>query len=86
MINELSERINEDLKNLRKLVSEEKNTKFYEFYHGKQLIMVGTLKEISKYTGYSESTLKNYSYKSYLKKATAETSPRVIKIAGDSDA
>ena len=83
-INELMERINSDLIQLRKMVVEEKMIEIYEFYHGEQLIMVGTIKEISRYTGYQESTLKHYSYDAHLKKATAETSPRMIKITGGS--
>lgn len=81
VIDELIERINNDLQELRRMVNRADFLEIYEFYNGKELIMVGTLKQIAQYTMYSESTLKNYSYPSHLKKTKySETAPRLIKI------
>jgi len=78
----LIEKINEDLKLLRKLKNEKPMFQIYEFYTGTELIMVGTLRQIARYTMYTCSTLKNYSYPSYLKKTeNSEMAPRLIKIS-----
>lgn len=77
----LIQRINEDLKLLRKLVNEKPKLDIYEFYHGDDLIMVGTVQQIADYTGYSKSTLMNYSYPSYLNSPKrGKNAPKLYKV------
>lgn len=76
----LVDTMNELLKEIRSK-SSASELEYYEFYHGNELIMVGTLREISDYTGFSESTLKNYSYPSHINsEKRTETSPMVFKV------
>lgn len=85
-IDELVERINADLKDLRKIVHKNELLEVYEFYHGDELIMVGSLRGIAEYTTHSLSTLKNYSYPSYLSRVKeSKTAPKLIKVSGDSN-
>jgi len=77
----LIEKINEDLKLLRKLTNEKPMFQIYEFYNGDQLIMVGTLDQISRYTTYKKSTLISYSYPGYLNNSKrGEHSPKMYKV------
>ena len=80
-VEQLISDINERLKELRKIIYRSEMLEIYELYHGNELIMVGTLKQISEYTGHVESTLKNYSYPGYLQKTkNSKTATRLIKV------
>ena len=71
-IEELTNRINADLSELRKIqvtVSEYDDIpELYEFYKGKELIMVGTIEVISKKTMLKEGTIRGYSSPKYLER------------------
>ena len=80
----LKSEIHDRLCELRMLLEEEirngEGLENYALYHGNELIRVGTLKELSKYTKFSEGTLKNYSYPSHIKKTEGTNAPRVMKV------
>ena len=84
-IEKITQEINDNLKLLRQMTYKQPEIDIYEFYHGDELIMVGTLRQISDYTMYAQSTLLNYSYPSYLNSPKrGKNAPKLYKV-GDSD-
>ena len=56
--------------------------KMYALYHGDEILAIGTIKELAKYLGVRERTIKFYSTPTY-KKRVKDNAYLVIRIEGD---
>lgn len=56
-------------------------TKMYALYHGDNILTIGTIKELAKYLGVGERTIKFYSTPTYKKRV--QNGYLVIKIEED---
>lgn len=81
-IDDLKNEINQKLLELNQLIerSTPEEPELYQLFQGKNLIRIGTLRDLSVFTTLEESTLKSYSGKKYLENANGPESTRVIKL------
>ena len=81
--------VNANLAELRRIIHDREDKilphqELYEFYQNGELIMVGTMREIQRYTSYALGTLVGFGQPAYLKKNKDRNVNKLIKIGSDS--
>lgn len=88
-IDKLKSEINEKIFELQKLIHKNEDVilphnQLYEFHQGGEVIFIGTMGEIQKFTTLAPGTLTGFSQPAYLKKNSGKPVKKIIKIEGRS--